>query len=238
MPVGRRPAYRGDNGDHITHGAPERCAHLEPVTVAAAAMSGRYEDDRVRVDKLNVGQYDNCVYVVQCLATGAGVIIDAAADAEAILAAADGVDVSRVVETHGHHDHIGALDPVIETLGIPWAMHPADVEIAGRRPDEALFDRQELEVGDLLLHVRWTPGHTPGSVTFVLEPVAFTGDTLFPGGPGATRWEYSSFGQIMDSIEQRIMPLPDETLVFPGHGAETTIGAERPDLDRWRARGW
>ena len=72
----------------------------------------------------------------------------------------------------------------------------------------------------------------------MLEPVAFTGDTLFPGGPGATRWEYSSFGQIMDSIEHRIMPLPDTTLVFPGHGAETTIGSERPDLERWRKRGW
>jgi glyoxylase-like metal-dependent hydrolase (beta-lactamase superfamily II) len=197
-----------------------------------------HQTDDARIQKLNLGPFDNCVYIVECLATGSGVIIDAAAEGDVILAAADGIDVSRVLETHGHHDHIGALDPVTEALGIPWSMHPADIEIAGRRPDETLADRQELEVGELMLHVLSTPGHTPGSVTFVLEPVAFTGDTLFPGGPGATRWEYSSFGQIIDSIEQRIMPLPDETLVFPGHGAETTIGAERPELDRWRERGW
>lgn len=201
-------------------------------------MSNRHDDERMSVTKLNVGPYDNCVYVVACRATRKGIIIDAAAEPDLILAAAADFEVLRVVETHGHHDHIGALDPVTEALGIPWAMHPADVEIAGRRPDEFLSDGQEIEVGDLLLHVVSTPGHTPGSVTFVLEPIAFTGDTLFPGGPGATRWAYSSFGQIMDSIEQRIMPLGDETLVFPGHGAVTTIGSERPDLERWRARGW
>jgi glyoxylase-like metal-dependent hydrolase (beta-lactamase superfamily II) len=178
------------------------------------------------------------VYIVECLTTGEGLIIDAAAEADAILNAAAGIEISRVVETHGHHDHIGALDPVTETLAVPWAMHPADIEIAGRRPDEILTDGQELTVGKLMLHVRSTPGHTPGSVTFVLEPVVFTGDTLFPGGPGATRWDYSSFGQIMDSIEQRIMPLPDSTLVFPGHGSDTTIGSERPDLEEWRTRGW
>ena len=201
-------------------------------------MRDSYEDERLRVQKLNVGPFDNCVYIVECRAAGAGVIIDAAAEADAILAAAEGIDISRVVETHGHHDHIGALDPVTEALGIPWAMHPADIEIAGRRPDEELSEGQEIEVGELNLHVVSTPGHTPGSVTFVLEPVAFTGDTLFPGGPGATRWEYSSFGQIMDSIERRIMPFPDATLVFPGHGAETTIGSERPYVSRWRSRGW
>lgn len=198
----------------------------------------RHEDERMSVTKLNVGPYDNCVYVVGCRATGKGVIIDAAAEPDLILSAAADIEVLRVVETHGHHDHIGALDPVIEALGVPWAMHPADVEIAGRRPDEDLYDGQEIAVGDLLLHVLSTPGHTPGSVTFVLEPVAFTGDTLFPGGPGATRWEYSSFGQIMDSIERRIMRLPDSTVVFPGHGESTTLEAERAGVSHWRDRGW
>jgi len=197
-----------------------------------------HQTEHARIQKLNLGPFDNCVYIVECLATGQGVIIGAAAESEVILSAAAGIDISRVLETHGHQDHIGALDPVIEALRVPWAMHPADIDIAGRRPDEQLSDGHELEVGDLLLHTVSTPGHTPGSVTFVLEPVAFTGDTLFPGGPGATRWEYSSFGQIMDSIEHRIMPLPDSTVVFPGHGEGTTIGAERPDLERWRKRGW
>ena len=201
-------------------------------------MTWSFEDDAVRIAKLNLGPYDNCVYVVACAVTNKAVIIDAAAEADRILKAAADVDVERVLETHGHMDHIGALDPVTTALGVPWAMHPADVDIAGRIPDEALADHQEIAVGDLLIHVTHTPGHTPGSVTFVLEPVAFTGDTLFPGGPGATRWDYSSFGQIMDSVEQRIMPLADTTIVYPGHGGETTIGTERPSVGTWRARGW
>ena len=93
-------------------------------------------------------------------------------------------------------------------------------------------------MGTINVHVIHTPGHTPGSVSFVVEPMLFSGDTLFPGGPGATRWPYSSFGQIMDSIEKRLMEYPDPTVVYPGHGAETTIGEERPHLEEWRTRGW
>lgn len=197
-----------------------------------------HESDSVRVEKLNLGALDNCVYVIKCLATGSGLIIDAAAEPDKILEACTDVAVTAIVETHGHSDHLGALHPVKNALDVPWSMHPADIPIAGMVPDAELADGQEITVGDLLLHVVATPGHTPGSVTFVMEPVAFTGDTLFPGGPGATRWEYSSFGQIMDSIESGIMPLPDSTLVLPGHGGSTTIGEERPHLDVWRARGW
>lgn len=224
---------------------PSRVVHHVDSEQSSAAPSSDspaapwdFEDDTVKIAKLNLGPYDNCVYVVACAVTSRAVIIDAAAEAGRILDAASGVEVERVLETHGHLDHIGALDPVLDDLGVPWAMHPADVDIAGRSPDEQLADGQEITVGDLLLHVAHTPGHTPGSVTFVLEPVAFTGDTLFPGGPGATRWDYSSFGQIMDSITRRIMPLPDATIVYPGHGSKTTIGTERPSLDHWRRRGW
>ena len=197
-----------------------------------------HESETVRIEKLNLGPHDNCVYVVKCLATGSGIIIDAAAEPQRILDACEDVSVTTIVETHGHSDHLGALEPVKEALDIPWAMHPADIPIAGMVPDAELRDGQEIEIGNLLMHVVSTPGHTPGSVTFVLEPIAFTGDTLFPGGPGATRWEYSSFGQIMDSIEQKLMHMTDTTLVFPGHGTTTTIGAERPGVPLWRSRGW
>jgi glyoxylase-like metal-dependent hydrolase (beta-lactamase superfamily II) len=200
----------------------------------------------IEINKLAVGPYDNDSYVVSCSDTGAALVIDAAAEAERILDACQGLEVSSVLTTHGHMDHIGALDPVKDALGVPWLLHPADVEIAGRSPDEPLVDEAEIEFGQIALHVVHTPGHTPGSVSFVFEPadesqvhVLFSGDTLFPGGPGATRWEYSDFGLIMDCLEQRLFPrLPDDAVVHPGHGDDTTIGAERPHLAEWRARGW
>lgn len=201
-------------------------------------MTWTYEDERLRVRKMNVGDYDNCAYVVACVATNRAVIVDAAAEAETILGACDGLEIESILTTHGHWDHIQVLDEVKDALGVPWLMHLADVEIAGREPDDPITHRQELVVGDITLHALHTPGHTPGSVSFVLEPVVFSGDTLFPGGPGATRWDYSSFGQIMDSVEQHLFTLPEPTIVYPGHGSETTIAAEKPHAAEWRARGW
>jgi glyoxylase-like metal-dependent hydrolase (beta-lactamase superfamily II) len=200
----------------------------------------------IEINKLAVGPYDNDSYVVSCGDTGSAVVIDAASEAERILDACRDLHVSSVLTTHGHLDHIGALDPVKDSLGVPWLLHSEDVEIAGRSPDQALVDGAEIAFGRVALHVIHTPGHTPGSVSFVFEPadesevhVLFSGDTLFPGGPGATRWDYSDFGQIMDSLEMRLFPrLPDGTVVHPGHGNDTTIGAERPHLAEWRARGW
>ena len=201
-------------------------------------MSWVHRDEDVRVAKLPVGEWDNNAYIVACNRTGKAVIVDAANEADRILEHCKDLDVQQVLTTHGHFDHLMALDAVIEALDIPWAMHPADVDIAGRSPAVPLAHGDEILVGDIAVHVVHTPGHTPGSVSFVVEPFMFSGDTLFPGGPGATRWDYSSFGQIMDSIEQHLMRYPDTTVVHPGHGASTTLGQERPHLGEWRARGW
>lgn len=201
-------------------------------------MSWIHEDEAVRVGVLAVGPYDNNVYVVACARTRKAVIIDAAAEAGQIIGLCAGLEVGSILTTHGHFDHLGAVDEVRAALDVPWRMHEADVEIAGRSPDDPIADGDEIPVGDLVLHAVHSPGHTPGSVSFVVEPYLFSGDTLFPGGPGATRWDYSSFGQIMDALERRLFTLPDPTLVYPGHGPGTTLGAERPHLGEWRARGW
>lgn len=184
------------------------------------------------------GPSDNRVYILSCPDTKKAVIIDAADEADRIISACQGLEVQAILTTHGHSDHIQAVDAVKSALQVPFFLHPADHEIAGRSFDEPLKDRQEFDLGTINIHVIHTPGHTPGSVSFVVESMIFSGDTLFPGGPGATRWAYSSFSQIMDSIEQRLMSYPDPTVVYPGHGDETTIGQERPHLEEWRTRGW
>ena len=116
-------------------------------------------------------------------------------------------------------------------------LHPLDATIAGK-PIDAAIETGTLPIGRTEAMVLHTPGHTPGSVCLSLPGVVFTGDTLFPGGPGATRFDHSSFATIIESLETELFSLPDETIVFPGHGASTTIGTERPQLASWIERGW
>jgi glyoxylase-like metal-dependent hydrolase (beta-lactamase superfamily II) len=147
--------------------------------------------------------------------------------------------VTSVLETHGHWDHIGAVEQVRDAgIGV-WVRS----EDAGMLPsyDHLLEDDTVHAVGDLRLRTVHTPGHTPGSICFSLEntPMLFTGDTLFPGGPGNTTFEGGDFATIITSIEERLLRVFDQdTTIWPGHGAPSTIGAERPHLDEWVQRGW
>ncbi len=197
-----------------------------------------FQEDGLGVRKLCLGPYDNNVYVVACRRTGKAVIIDAAAEPERILEETADVAPVAVLTTHGHHDHVQAVDEVTAVLGIPFRIHPADSGLAGRVPDVPLVDAETIQVGEVALRTIHTPGHTPGSTCFATAGHLFSGDTLFPGGPGATRFEYSSFPQIIESIEQRLFPLGADTVVHPGHGPDTTIGAEQGALPEWVARGW
>jgi glyoxylase-like metal-dependent hydrolase (beta-lactamase superfamily II) len=189
------------------------------------------------IRKLTVGPYENNVYVLACRTTGDAVIVDAAAEPDRILAATAGLTPIGIVTTHGHADHVGAAREVSRTLAVPFRLAEEDAAIAGMEPDEPLVPGT-MTIGNTVVEVVPTPGHTPGSTSIVADGVVLTGDTLFPGGPGATRFPYSDFAQIMRSLRERLFTLDDATLVFPGHGLDTTIGAERPNLGEWQRRGW
>ncbi len=198
-----------------------------------------YQDTAVEVHRLVVGPIDNNVYIVRCRTTGESVLIDAANEHEKLLDLCQALNVRQVVETHGHWDHIQAVEAV-RNAGIDVAVTSADAAMLPSY-DQILEDSSILEVGRLRIPTIATPGHTPGSMSFAVEgtPLLFTGDTLFPGGPGNTSFEHSDFGTIIDSIERRLFAaFPGDTVVLPGHGAGTTIGAESPHLDEWVARGW
>jgi glyoxylase-like metal-dependent hydrolase (beta-lactamase superfamily II) len=198
-----------------------------------------YHDTQAEIHRLVVGPMDNNVFVLRCRETGEALLIDAANEHEKLLELCQRLNVGQVIETHGHWDHIQAV-PAVRDAGIEVGVTAED---AGMLPsyDFVLEDDSVIEVGRLRLHTIFTPGHTPGSMCFRLEgsPVLFSGDTLFPGGPGATRFPLGDFPTIIRSISDRLFrPLSPDTLVLPGHGADTTIGNERPHLQEWVDRGW
>jgi glyoxylase-like metal-dependent hydrolase (beta-lactamase superfamily II) len=198
-----------------------------------------WSDARAEVHHIVVGPMDNNVYVVRCRRSGNALLIDAANEHEALLDICQRLNVTQVVETHGHWDHIQAV-PAVREAGISVSVTEAD---AGMLPsyDLLLTDDEELSVGDLRLRTLTTPGHTRGSICFTVEgtPLLFTGDTLFPGGPGNTSFEGGDFSTIIESIDRRIFArFPGETVVLPGHGLSTTVGEEAPHLQEWVDRGW
>ncbi|HJT36901.1 MAG TPA: MBL fold metallo-hydrolase [Actinomycetota bacterium] len=190
----------------------------------------------VAVKKLSVGPFDNNVYVVRDAASNDALIVDGAADAERILREVEDLRVLGIVETHGHPDHVQALPDLVAALKVPVYAHAGD---AARMPVEtqALRDGQTIVVGGAEIGVMHTPGHTPGSISLIAGPFLFSGDTLFPAGPGGTDGNAARFTQLMQSLD-RLFELPDETRICPGHGLDSTIGRERPYLETWRARGW
>jgi glyoxylase-like metal-dependent hydrolase (beta-lactamase superfamily II) len=176
---------------------------------------------------------------VRCRQTGEAVLIDAANEHDKLLELCRRLGVTKVIETHGHWDHIQAV-PQVRDAGYEVGVTEADASMLPSY-DFVLEDDDVIQVGRLQLQTVATPGHTPGSMCFYVQgsPVLFSGDTLFPGGPGATKFPGGDFPTIIDSIDNRIFRRFDtDTLVMPGHGADTTVGAESPHLQEWADRGW
>jgi glyoxylase-like metal-dependent hydrolase (beta-lactamase superfamily II) len=212
--------------------------HVEP-----GGPPAERRDGPLLVRKLSVGDMDNNVYVVADSRSGAAFVVDAANDPDRIRAATADVEVVAVLQTHGHWDHVQAWDALARDPGLEIWGHAGDAELFPHEPDRLLQHAEPLPFGGLELEVIHTPGHTPGSIHFLLRgeerPHLFTGDSLFPGGPGNTWNDPERFARLMDGLEERVFGvLPDETWVYPGHGDDTTLGAERPKLPEWRERGW
>jgi glyoxylase-like metal-dependent hydrolase (beta-lactamase superfamily II) len=197
------------------------------------------------ISKLAVSEMANNAYLLRCTATGEGLLVDAAAEPEALRALIGDADLRTVVTTHGHWDHHRALPEVVAATGAVTVAHPADAADLPVPVQRTVEHGDTVQVGKQTLEVIHLRGHTPGSIALVWRGPGdagvhvFTGDSLFPGGVGNTQKDPARFASLIDDVEQRLFgALPDETWVYPGHGKDTTLGTERPHLGEWRARGW
>jgi glyoxylase-like metal-dependent hydrolase (beta-lactamase superfamily II) len=195
------------------------------------------------ITKASVGPMDNNAYLLKCRTTDDLLLIDAAADEGVLLGLLNGQPLSTVVTTHRHRDHWGALAAVVAATSATTVAGADDVDGIPVTTDRAVRDGDVVSVGDVDLEVISLVGHTPGSVALLYDdptgpPHLWTGDSLFPGGPGRTI-RPEEFASLMNDLQAKVFDrLPDETWVYPGHGDDTTLGTERPHLAEWRARGW
>jgi len=188
--------------------------------------------------KKEVGPWPMNTYLVVCEDTNSSAIVDPGADAEDILAMAAGTNVVKILITHTHSDHIGALAEVKSATNAPIYVHPLDATQARIDYDVPIQDGDEIEVGDLRLRAIHTPGHTPGQVCLMLDnDRTLVGDTIFVGGPGRTS-SHKDFKTTMKTMQEIVFTWPDETKFYPGHGPSGVIGAERPAFEAFVARGW
>ncbi|MEV4807988.1 MBL fold metallo-hydrolase [Nonomuraea sp. NPDC049421] len=196
------------------------------------------------ISKLAVGPFDNNAYLLRCVATGDSVLIDAAAESDRLLALMGDRPVGAVITTHQHGDHWQALEQVTKVTGAQVIAHPLDAPALPVPADRTVEHGDTITFGEVTLEVIHLRGHTPGSIALLYDAGPeghhlFTGDSLFPGGVGNTQKDPERFGRLFTDVAERIFDrLPDETWVYPGHGKDTTLGAERPALPEWKARGW
>ncbi|MDT5327118.1 MAG: hypothetical protein QOF25_4270 [Mycobacterium sp.] len=220
--------------DHYT-------GHVEPGTAARRTLPG------ASIVKASVGPMDNNAYLITCSATGETLLVDAANDATLLIELVErhAPKLSLIVTSHQHRDHWLALAEVVEATGAPTAAHRLDAEPLPVKPDRILGNGDTVQVGELRFDVIHLQGHTEGSVALALGGAAageavqlFTGDCLFPGGVGKT-WQPGDFERLLGDVSTKVFDVyPDSTVVYPGHGDDTTLGAERPHLAEWKERGW
>jgi len=201
------------------------------------------KNEYVQIDRRTLGPftttcdphcYSNC-YIITCPQTRDSVLVDAPAEAPEILKQLKGTNPRYILITHSHSDHVGALSELKSKLGIPVGAHRLDADGLSLRPDFLLDDGVEIPFGNISLKVLHTPGHTPGSVCFLIGKHLISGDTIFPGGPGKTE-SPGDLKQIIESITSKVFALPDDTEICPGHGDLTIVRKERTELAIFSSR--
>ena len=197
-------------------------------------MTYHYQGD-IWLKKLEVGTYGNNCYIVIDPASKQSAIIDAPAEPERILEAVAGTEVRFLLITHTHRDHLGAFDEIVAATNASVGVHAAEADKLPKPPDFSFTDGDALAIGGVSLGVLHVPGHTPGSSSFVTGRHLFTGDTLFPGGPGRSATA-EDLQQELRSISTQLLTLPPETAVYPGHGADTTISTAREEYAAFTAK--
>jgi glyoxylase-like metal-dependent hydrolase (beta-lactamase superfamily II) len=211
--------------------------------VSVGGPSDTRETGGVTLTKLAVGSFENNVYLLVD-GTGQGLLIDAAAEPSRIIELIGDTPVAKIVTTHQHQDHWQALAEVRAATGAVTVAHPLDAPGIPVPTDELVEDGGTIAFGDTTLSVTHLVGHTPGSIALTLDadgpaPHLFPGDCLFPGGVGNTEKDQARFETLYSGLVSKVFArLPDSTWVYPGHGKDTTLGAERPHLAEWRERGW
>ncbi|MFO7252285.1 MAG: MBL fold metallo-hydrolase [Actinomycetes bacterium] len=213
---------------NVTQGGPPDVRRLSEVTIT----------------KIEVGDFENNAYLLRCNRTGDGVLIDAAAEPDRLLELIGDRPISAIVTTHRHQDHWMALEEVAKATDARTIAHPLDALHLPVPVAQTVEHGDRIPLGETHLEVIHLRGHTPGSIALLYDGGGtdkhlFTGDSLFPGGVGNTDRDPARFEQLFTDVVERVFDrLPDETWVYPGHGRDTTLGAERPALPEWKARGW
>jgi glyoxylase-like metal-dependent hydrolase (beta-lactamase superfamily II) len=192
-------------------------------------------NEYVRIDRLKLGPFDTNSYIVTCPLTGDSVLVDAPAEASEILKASKGTHPRYILITHNHGDHIGALSELKSKLRIPIGAHRLDAKGLPLRPDILLEEGGKVPYGDIDLKVLHTPGHTPGSLCFLVGKHLISGDTIFFGGPGKTK-SPTDLKLIIESITHKLFVLPDDTTIYPGHGDSTLLRKEKENFAIFSSR--
>jgi hydroxyacylglutathione hydrolase len=192
-------------------------------------------DSGIFIDRLTLGPYETNAYIAVCLKTNESLVVDAPARASDIIASLKGTKPRYILLTHDHFDHTGVITSLRSRLKVPLAAHPLDSFQLKTPPEIPLQDGDNLKLGNLEIQVLHTPGHTPGSLCFKIGQYAFAGDTIFPGGPGHTETP-EDFQQILKSITEKIFRLPDDTVLFPGHGDSTTVKKAKEEYAAFASR--